>query len=208
MNCCVCGNKMNLFEGETFPGEIFLLTCPECSKIIKRLEYVRENSDDRNEYFDVEAELNSRYNMAEHDSNFEKNYGNFLKDSRTEFRQRNTTEEERNAEVVYTDPENTFMKTSGFGFEGYKITKYLDVVSVESVLINFFYNNLFSDPEELSGKLQSARDEAMEKFVAKCVEKGANAAIGVDFNYVSFSANNANFVVIAHGTAVKIEPLS
>lgn len=205
MNCCVCGRKIGIFEGNTFPGEMFNLTCPECSEAVNRLVFVRENSEDLNEYFEAEAELNRLYNLADHEEGFKNSFGEFLSESRLEFKNRNLGEEERGAEVVYTDPESTFMKTSGFGFEGYRIAKYIDVISAETILNNLFYSNIFSDSESLSDKLQEARACAMNRFVARCVEKGANAAIGVDFNYISFSANNANFAVIAHGTAVVVE---
>ncbi len=205
MNCCVCGGKLNLLEGSLFPGEVFHMTCKNCADILSKIEQARDFAYDRNEYYALEADLNSRYNLADHEPNFAKIYGDYLKSCRDELKKRLATEEELSAEVVY--PNDSFMRTSGFSFEGYRIVKYIDVVSAETILTNLFYNNLFSDPDHLSENLQEAREEAMQKFIAKCVEKGANAAIGVDFNYVAFSTHNSSFAVIAHGTAVKIEEL-
>ncbi|MBE6891905.1 MAG: YbjQ family protein [Ruminococcaceae bacterium] len=205
MNCCVCGDKLNLLDGSLFPGEMFHMTCKKCTDILGKIEQAKDFSYDRNEYYELEADLNSRYNLADHEANFAKIYGDYLKNCRDELKKRLATEEELSAEVVY--PEDSFMRTSGQNFEGYRIVKYIDIVSAETILSNVFYNNLFSDPNELSEHLKEAREEAMRKFISLCVEKGANAAIGVDFNYVSFSTHNSSFAVIAHGTAVKIEEL-
>lgn len=205
MNCCVCGDKLNLLDGSLFPGEMFHMTCKKCNDILGKIEQAKDFSYDRNEYYELEADLNSRYNLADHEANFAKIYGDYLKNCRDELKKRLAAEEELSAEVVY--PEDLFMRTSGQNFEGYRIVKYIDIVSAETILSNVFYNNLFSDPNELSEHLKEAREEAMRKFISLCVAKGANAAIGVDFNYVSFSTHNSSFAVIAHGTAVKIEEL-
>ena len=79
MNCCVCGDKLNLLEGSLFPGEMFHMTCKKCTDILGKIEQAKDFSYDRNEYYELEADLNSRYNLADHEANFAKIYGDYLK---------------------------------------------------------------------------------------------------------------------------------
>lgn len=103
------------------------------------------------------------------------------------------------------------MLTTGFNFEGYKITQYLEVISGEVVLGTGFLSELSASVADFLGsgagmfetKLESAKTAAKEKLVLKSVECGGNAIIGVDFDYITFSNNMIG--VIANGTSVRIE---
>lgn len=103
------------------------------------------------------------------------------------------------------------MLTTGYDFCGYTITKYLGIVSGEVVLGTGFLSELstsFSDlfggqSEAFANKLESAKHAAMQCLIQHSAEKGGNAVIGLDFDYITFSSNMIG--VVANGTSVVIE---
>jgi len=104
------------------------------------------------------------------------------------------------------------MLTSGYGFEGYEITDYLGFVSGQTVLGSNFFKGLAAgvtemsdaESEKLTSKLEQANELAMEKLKKIAATKGADAIIGVEFNYTQFA--NYSVGTIASGTAVKLKP--
>lgn len=103
------------------------------------------------------------------------------------------------------------MITSGFNFEGYKITKYIGFYSGECALGTGFLSSLDAGIADFFGsnssiyeeKLSKAKSMAITELKKLAVEHGANAIIGVDVDYTTFSADVMG--VIANGTAVRIE---
>lgn len=104
--------------------------------------------------------------------------------------------------------------TSGFNFEGYKITKYIGFYSGECALGTGFLSSLDAGIADFFGsnssiyeeKLSKAKLAAISNLKKLAVEHGANAIIGIDVDYTTFSADIMG--VIANGTAVKIEKIS
>lgn len=104
--------------------------------------------------------------------------------------------------------------TSGYDFEGYRITEYLDFCSGECALGTGFLSSLgagFADllgrkSDMYSDKLNEAKNIALEGLKKNAVLCGANAIIGVDVDFTTFSSDIMG--VVASGTAVKIEPVS
>lgn len=115
----------------------------------------------------------------------------------------NTKENKRTAD--------NYMLTTGYEFEGYKIKKYIGVISGQVVLGTGFLSEFtasFSDfwgiqSEQFAIKLEQAKNAALEKMIVKSDFKGGNAVIGVDFDYIMFSGNMIG--VVANGTSVIIE---
>lgn len=113
--------------------------------------------------------------------------------------------------VEYNNKISTLQKTTGYNFEGYKITQYLDLVTGATVLGTGFLselsaeiNDLLGTPSDLfSDKLHQAKEYAQSKMVTNAVNIGANAIIGIDFDYITFAKNMIG--VTATGTAVIIE---
>ncbi len=103
------------------------------------------------------------------------------------------------------------MLTTGYTFEGYRIEKYITVVSGSAVLGTGLlsemaladFSGTFSD--ELAAKLEMAKDAAMRKMIEKSADLGGNAVIGIDFDYMQISSLIG---VAANGTSVYIKPLS
>lgn len=104
-----------------------------------------------------------------------------------------------------------YMLTTGYEFSGYKITKYIGVISGQVVLGTGFLSEFtasFADffgvqSDKFATKLEEAKNAAVEKLIIKSAEKGGNAIIGVDFDYITFHSNMIG--VVANGTSVVVE---
>lgn len=106
---------------------------------------------------------------------------------------------------------NEYLLTTGYDFEGYKIEKYIRVVSGTIVLGTGFLSEFSASVSDLLGttsevfaeKLEIAKDAAVKQLIDKSVNLGGNAVIGVDFDYIIFSNNMIG--VVANGTSVLVE---
>lgn len=106
-----------------------------------------------------------------------------------------------------------FMLTSGFFFEGYRIAEYIGFVSGECVLGTGFLSEFNLQIADILGasntlfenKLIKAKLIAMDELKKYADELGANAIIGLDIDYTTFSFNVMG--VIANGTAVRVEEI-
>ena len=113
--------------------------------------------------------------------------------------------------------------TSGFDFDGYKITKYSgyisgdDAVSVERGLAVFGAGANIKD--KLMESLVVIRRNALAELKESAYALGCNAVIGVDFDYLTLDPVTANitggttyapyvFGVTANGNAVIIEKVA
>lgn len=105
----------------------------------------------------------------------------------------------------------TFMTTTGYNFEGYRITEYLGIRSGEIVLGTGLFSEMLASVTDIFGeqsnvmtsKLTTAKQYALNRLIENCVAVGANAVIGVDLDMMTLAQNQ--MVVCANGTAVKIE---
>ena len=101
--------------------------------------------------------------------------------------------------------------TTGFNFETHHITKYLDVISAEVVMGTGMFSELDAGLSDLFGtkgkmfsdKLKKARLLVMDELKGEAVDLGANAIIGIDYDFNMFRNNIIGIVVT--GTAVVIE---
>ncbi len=118
---------------------------------------------------------------------------------------------QKQKQADYANRLNNHMLTSGFNFEGYKIVKYLDVVSGETVLgtgmfstLNASFSDIFGEESSSYGKkLKEARNSAKKKVIYESTALGGNALIGIDIEYVTFTADLVG--VVYTGTSVVIE---
>lgn len=98
--------------------------------------------------------------------------------------------------------------TSGYNIEGYRITKYIDHVSAVAVLGTGIFSGLNASISDLFGtrssmyedKLSKAKDMAICELKNRAKAIGANAIIGLDVDYTTFSADIIGVAV--GGTAV------
>lgn len=131
-------------------------------------------------------------------------------------------DEKRNAEIAlqkakeeverdFEERVRNFKVTSGYNFEDYHIKNYIGMVSGEVVIGTGFLSEFFAGASDLFGTTSNAfsdkmglvKEKALEILIKRAMIKGANAVIGVDFDYLTFSNNMIGISV--NGTAVFIE---
>lgn len=111
--------------------------------------------------------------------------------------------------------------TSGFNFDGYRITKYSGYISGDDAIsisrgTSGFFSSAKDVGEELTKSLVKIRRNAIKELKEAAYDLGCNAVIGVDFDYITLEPETANssggttylpyvFCVTANGNAVVIE---
>ncbi len=101
--------------------------------------------------------------------------------------------------------------TTGFGFDGFRITRYLGVVRGITVRSRSVVGNFVGGIETLFGGrintyvelCENAREEAYDLLIRHAEEIGANAIIGV--HYDATEVMDGVTEVLAYGTAVVLE---
>lgn len=95
--------------------------------------------------------------------------------------------------------------------DGYQIVDYLGIDGVEVVTVTDVVTDLVSAIKDEWGfkssafesKLRNGRQQALNGLKILAAQKGANAIIGIDFDYSEFSSNRT--AIIVTGTMVRIE---
>ena len=103
--------------------------------------------------------------------------------------------------------------TSGYNFEGYRITEYFGFCSGECALGTGFLSSLGAGIADILGsnstaykeKLAKAKSMAISELEKSARSLGANAIIGLDADYTTFTSDIMG--VIVSGTAVMIEKI-
>lgn len=104
------------------------------------------------------------------------------------------------------------MVTTGFDFEGYRITRYLGLIRGITVRSRSIVGTLGGALQTIVGGnitlftelCEKSREEAYELMLAHAREKGANAVIAVRYDATELMGGVTE--VLAYGTAVIIEP--
>ena len=118
----------------------------------------------------------------------------------------------RRQEIV-SQAKSDLLTTSGYNFEGYRIVKYVGVMTAECALGTGFLTELTGNWMDSLGaesgmfgnKIQESRNAAYNRLVSEAVEKGCNALIGVDYQYFTLSKNIV--CVCIKGTGVIVEKM-
>lgn len=103
--------------------------------------------------------------------------------------------------------------TTTSNIDGYEVTKYIDIESVEIVVGTGVFSELGGDIADFFGarssafeqKLQKGKKTALDMLRYKAFEKGGNAVIAIDLDYTEFSGNRIG--LIANGTIVELAPV-
>jgi len=97
--------------------------------------------------------------------------------------------------------------------EGLKITERIEVVTAECAFGMNIFKDLFAGVRDIVGgrseavqkTLRDSRRVALYELKREAYEVGANAVVGVDLDYVELVAAGNMVLLVASGTAVRIE---
>lgn len=143
---------------------------------------------------------------------------------------REETEEEKLQHLIDQKCSKVLI-SSGYTFEGFKITKYSGYISGDDAILvdkrlgqnttlfetlvggNYakqkeFNRNLKGLTDELCDYLTQIRNKAIKELKEKAYNLNCNAIIGIDFDYITYPLNEFIYVyaITANGTACYIEP--
>ena len=96
--------------------------------------------------------------------------------------------------------------------EGRPVQQYLGVVAGEAILGANIFRDVFAGLRDIVGGrsgsyekvLREAREQALQEMKDQAAAMGANAILGVDFDYETVGQNGSMLMVAASGTAVKL----
>ena len=141
--------------------------------------------------------------------------------ARIEAEQAKIEAEKRKEQQAFNAEVAKVLVTSGYSFEGYKITKYSGYISGDDAVsvgrgFDGFLSSGVNIGEHLLKSLSTIRQNALRELKEAAYDLGCNAVIGVDFDYIDLAPETANhtggttyypyvFCVTANGTAVTIE---
>ena len=121
------------------------------------------------------------------------------------------------AETAHNKELSTILITSGYNFEGYRITKYSGYISGDDVT-QMPRGGIFgtNNGQNLTDALVRIRRQALKELKEAAFALGCNAVIAVDFDYLTLEPETASVTggtlyepyiicVTANGTAVCIE---
>lgn len=97
--------------------------------------------------------------------------------------------------------------------QGKQITRYLGIVSGETIIGANVFRDFFAGIRDIVGGrsgsyeevLRQAKDTALKEMQQQAMAMGANAVIGVDLDYETVGSNGSMLMVTASGTAVVME---
>lgn len=97
--------------------------------------------------------------------------------------------------------------------EGKRITKYLNIVTVDAILGANIFKDIFATIRDLVGgrsatyerEIGEAKRIALQEMIAEAEKLGANAVVGIDFDYETVGAKGSMLMVNVSGTAVTLE---
>lgn len=103
--------------------------------------------------------------------------------------------------------------TTTNNISGYENLEYIGLISSELVIgINIFKDIGASIRDIIGGRsegyeeeISNAKEEIIKKLENKARNKGADAIIGIDFNFQCMGTKNAMILISVVGTAVKLE---
>lgn len=96
--------------------------------------------------------------------------------------------------------------------EGRPVRDYLGVVAGEAILGANIFRDIFAGVRDVIGGrsgsyekvLRSAREAALKEMQDEARRLGADAVIGIDYDYETLGANGSMLMVAVSGTAVRL----
>lgn len=218
--CVFCGASFNLFNNGIggFADEKNRKFCNKCCDIFvseispKVAEGIRNNVS-KNE---VLRNIVEEHNLSDEGEEYVKDYIDyFVKNEAIKVENQKEAEIQaqriREIEEKILELKKNFKLTTGYNFDGYEIAEYLGIYSGEVVLGTGFISEFSASLSDIMGsrsntfakKMSAAKQGALQNLMKNALVAGANALIGIDFDYVTFENNIMG--VSANGTAVVIK---
>lgn len=213
--CQICGASFGMFGGgeEPYTGKD-LQICNSCGAKLKAIDSAKKQGNE-SECMQLASDLLALCVDEKVIELINEYFGSVYK----KIDEMNTIQKEteihtqkmKEVEEKFLEYKKHFKVTTGYNFEGYRITDYKKIVSGEIVLGTGFLSEFtasFSDvfgtkSNAFADKMMTAKQGALRKLIENAMVEGANAIIGVDFDYITFSNNILG--VSANGTAVVIQ---
>ncbi|NBH32588.1 YbjQ family protein [Clostridiaceae bacterium] len=115
---------------------------------------------------------------------------------------------------IYSERFKNHMLTTGFSFEGFRITEYLGIVTGETVMGTGYLSDVGAsisdffgtEASEYSEKLRAAKQAVLKIMVKNSTDLGGNAIIGISYELMTFSGNMMGVSVT--GTSVRVNKYS
>lgn len=221
MNCNCCNQKIKAFTNTYVLNEIYINHC--CADCNQKWNDLLPSISVKIETSSIDDLINyiQQAGLPIHNANISLFYESLkiMQDNKKiELERERKKQEELDREnmlkqLLRPESYNNILLTTGFNFDGYKIVNYCGIYSGESVLGTGFISEFTASVSDItgtssknfSGKLYKAKEAAIKNLKTQCLINGANAIIGINFNYITFSSNMIG--VIANGTAVQIEKI-
>ena len=214
--CCVCGKELELMDSYQLFSTKRLYICDECFEMKSRLAY--GNPIERLRAKEcmmilLEEGLVDERVQKEISESVEKTDRN-LQEHLYDWQQDQEREEEKQKNLAdYLEKRKGFAITTGTSFDGYRVKRYIEVVSGEEVLgvgvlgdMSAGVSNALGTSNATFGeRLSRAKKEAQKRMVKEAISCGANAVLGMDYDMMALA--NHLLVVSANGTAVEIEAI-
>lgn len=194
MSFCVnCGKKLNAFsEKYGLTGDPKEVLCELCRK--KMLNLV-EGMPITEDFVDRYKDMFSANGITESGLGHIQRY--VKQTLATNPSAHEETEEERKlweAKLEKAEELSKILITSGFSFDGYRITKYSGYISGDDAVEIPRSGWLFTtnNSENLTNALSKIRIQALKELKEAAYDLGCNAVIGVDFDYITLEPEHGS----------------
>lgn len=97
--------------------------------------------------------------------------------------------------------------------EGYKIVEYSGVGTAQAIMGANIGRDFLAGLTDMfggrsgqyEGKIEEASNTALEELKAKAASQGANAIVGIDFDFGAVGASESMMLCVVSGTFVRVE---
>lgn len=204
--CCVCGKKQSgwIMDCPLWPKLNEYRLCMECGEKYQKIQ----NAEKLEDVVDEITYIKGCLQKGTADETVI-NYFSLL------FSGENAQQAVRDIDAAIVEHRNeainSIMITSGYNFDGYRIVRYCDYISAESVFGMGMFKTLFASVSSIAGvesesfrlKIKEAKTKAIYEIKKDALELGANAIIGIDIDFSMIASDMV--IIIASGTAVIVE---
>ena len=98
--------------------------------------------------------------------------------------------------------------------DSHDVVEYLGIVTGETIIGANMFKDFFAGIRDVvggrsggyEGVLRKAKNTALEEMQEMAADLGANAIVGIDLDYETLGKENGMMMVVASGTAVRVQP--